>query len=131
MERNLAHVTLLVNDYDKAIDFYVGKLKFILVEDTMVSETKRWVRISPSVREQCTILLAKANSNEQLNVVGKQTADKVAFFLYTDNVDKEYQNAIDNNISIIKQPQDLPHGKVMVIADLYGNLWDVIEPNVR
>lgn len=130
MERHLAHITLLVDDYDKAIEFYVGKLKFLLLEDTKMSDAKRWVRVAPTINHQCSILLVKANSNEQLNVVGKQTADKVAFFLYTNDINEEYQNAKAHDIVIVKHPQELPHGKVMVIADLYGNLWDIIQPNV-
>lgn len=128
MNRFLAHLTILVNDYDEAIDFYVGKLGFRLVEDSVLSEAKRWVLVSPSDSEGCCLLLAKAANDNQLARVGDQAGGRVFLFLYTDNFQRDYQNLIDKNITIVREPVTEMYGRVAVFKDLYGNLWDLIEP---
>jgi catechol 2,3-dioxygenase-like lactoylglutathione lyase family enzyme len=128
MKRFLAHIALLVRDYDEAIEFYVGKLGFILIEDTILSETKRWVLVAPSESSQCGLLLAKAASPEQLKQVGDQSAGRVFLFLNTDTFQSDYQNLIDQHITIEREPVIESYGKVVVFSDLYGNLWDLIEP---
>lgn len=128
MNQTIAHITLLVKDYDKAIEFYTRKLHFSLVEDTRLSETKRWVRVAPPGTAGCCLLLAKADNEVQINQVGNQAGGRVFLFLNTDNFARDYQSLLDNNISIIRQPVKESYGTVTVFADLYGNLWDLIEP---
>lgn len=127
--RRIAHIALLVIDYDQAIDFYVNKLGFILVEDTPLSETKRWVLISPGSAGQCNLLLAKASTPAQQQQVGYQSGGRVFLFLYTDDFERDYQMLIDNNINIVRRPTNEIYGRVAVFEDLYGNLWDLIQPS--
>jgi len=93
-----------------------------------LSSTKRWVRIAPSGSSECCLLLAKAASEEQLSRVGNQTGGRVFLFLYTDDFSRDYQNLLEQNIRIVSEPRVESYGKVVVFADLYGNLWDLIEP---
>lgn len=130
MKQYLAHIALVVNDYDEAIAFYTQKLHFSLVEDTPLSETKRWVLVAPPGSDGCNILLAKAASEEQKSRVGNQTGGRVFLFLYTDNFARDYQNLLENQIKIVRQPSAEPYGTVAVFEDLYGNLWDLIQPSV-
>jgi catechol 2,3-dioxygenase-like lactoylglutathione lyase family enzyme len=127
-KQTLAHIAIVVDDYDKAIRFYAEKLKFKLVEDTKLSETKRWVLVSPS-GGGCNLLLAKAASEEQHTRVGNQTGGRVFLFLYTDDFNSDYQNLIANDIKIVREPSVDEYGTVAVFADIFGNLWDLIEPN--
>ncbi|PHS53462.1 MAG: hypothetical protein COB01_03895 [Lutibacter sp.] len=129
MSKKIAQVTLLVKNYDEAIDFYVNKLKFDLVEDSMLDKNKRWVLVSPNVENSCSLLLAEASNEIQNNAIGKQSGGRVFLFLHTDNFKKEYQNLLNNNIKIVREPIDEPYGTVAVFEDLYGNLWDLIQPN--
>ena len=128
MNRRIAHITLVVKDYDEAIDFYVNKLKFKLIEDTVLDQDKRWVLVSPNNEGGSNLLLAEASGNAQENAIGNQSGGRVFLFLYTDNFKGEFQNLIDNNINIVRQPVEQPYGTVAVFEDLYGNLWDLIEP---
>ena len=128
MKQRLAHVAIVVNDYDEAIKFYTEKLHFDLIEDTQLSETKRWVLVRPKGGDSCCLLLAKAASAEQLSHVGNQTGGRVFLFLHTDNFERDYQNLLEHKIEIVRQPQREEYGTVAVFKDLYGNLWDMIEP---
>lgn len=128
MKQRIAHISLLVDDYDRAIEFYTKKLNFELLEDTALSESKRWVLIAPKGSTECSLLLAKASTDEQKSRIGNQTGGRVFLFLYTDNFDRDYKNLIDKNIKIIREPSNEPYGKVAVFEDLYGNHWDMIEP---
>ena len=128
MNQKLAHIAIVVNDYDEAIKFYTEKLHFDLVEDTRLSETKRWVLVRPKGGDSCCLLLAKAASEEQLSRVGNQTGGRVFLFLHTDNFERDYQNLLEHQIEIVRQPQSEEYGTVAVFKDLYGNLWDMIEP---
>jgi len=128
MNRKIAHVTLVIRDYDEAIDFYVNKLKFNLVEDTVLDQSKRWVLVSPNSEYSCSLLLAKATGNNQEKAIGNQSGGRVFLFLNTDNFKRDFQNLIDNNIKIVREPKEEPYGIVAVFEDLYGNLWDLIEP---
>jgi catechol 2,3-dioxygenase-like lactoylglutathione lyase family enzyme len=130
MKQRIAHIALVVNDYDEAIDFYTQKLHFTLVEDTVLSETKRWVVVAPMGSPECSLLLAKAATEEQRSRVGNQTGGRVFLFLHTDDFKRDYQNLLDKKIKIIREPSVEPYGTVAVFADLYGNLWDLIEPSV-
>jgi catechol 2,3-dioxygenase-like lactoylglutathione lyase family enzyme len=127
MKQQLFQLSLLVHDYDEAIDFYTQKLKFDLLEDTILSIEKRWVRIAPKGSEM-SLLLAKASNDEQKKHVGNQTGGRVFLFLHTDNLDRDCQNLIEQEIKIVRMPSEEVFGKVLVFADLYGNLWDLIEP---
>ena len=129
MKQQLAQIALVVKDYDEAISFYTQKLGFILLEDTVMSETKRWVVISPSGHDNgCRLLLAKAANNEQLSRVGNQTGGRVFLFLYTDDLQRDYKEMSNKGIEFVRQPTKEPYGIVAVFKDLYGNLWDFIEP---
>jgi quinol monooxygenase YgiN/predicted enzyme related to lactoylglutathione lyase len=127
MENHINQITLVVKDYDEAIAFYTQKLHFDLIEDTVLSETKRWVVVAPK-NSQCRLLLAKAANEEQVKSVGNQTGGRVFLFLNTDNLERERQNLIDNKVNIVRESKQENYGKVLVFEDLYGNLWDLIEP---
>ena len=127
--QQIAHITLLVNDYDEAIEFYTTKLQFRVVEDKKMSETKRWVLIAPPGSTGTSLLLTKATTDIQRNLVGNQAGGKVCMFLFTDNISEDYQNLLHHEVEIIEQPEVKQHGKVLIFADLYGNRYDLIEPN--
>ena len=118
----------MVRDYDEAIDFYTQKLHFTLLEDTVMSSTKRWVRIAPPGSTGCGLLLAKATNEEQQKSIGFQTGGRVFLFLHTDNFERDYQNLLHHDIKIVKPMSHQVYGTVAVFEDLYGNLWDLIEP---
>lgn len=127
MNQNITHISLLVDDYDKAIEFYVKKLNFTLIEDTIISNNKRWVLVRPKGATECSILFAKAVNDEQKSRIGNQTGGRVFLFLNTDNFNRDYQNLIDNHIKILREPSFEDYGTVVVFEDLYGNQWDLIE----
>jgi len=129
MNQRLAHIAIVVNDYDEAIKFYTKKLHFDLVENTQLSETKRWVLVKPKGQDGCCLLLAKAASEEQQSRIGNQTGGRVFLFLHTDDFERDFQNLLDNQIEIVRQPSKEEYGTVAVFKDLYGNLWDMIGPN--
>ena len=128
MKQSIAQISLLVADYDEAIAFYTQKLHFTLVEDTQMSETKRWVVIAPPGSSSCRLLLAKAANEEQQSRIGAQTGGRIFLFLHTDDLDRDYQNLLQQGVTIVRKPSIEAYGKVLVFADLYGNLWDLIEP---
>ena len=128
MNQSLAHIALVVNDYDEAIKFYTQTLHFVLLEDKVMSPTKRWVIIAPQGSTGTSILLAKASNEEQQNRLGNQTGGRVFLFLYTDDIKRDYQNLVEKKVTIVEELTIKPHGTVLVFADLYGNLWDLIEP---
>jgi catechol 2,3-dioxygenase-like lactoylglutathione lyase family enzyme len=127
MRQYIARIMLLVDDYDRAIQFYTNALGFQLVEDTVLSETKRWVVVAPQGVSECALLLAKAATDEQRHTIGKQGGGRVFLFLYTDDWQREYNHYQAHNVRIVREPQHEAYGTVFVIADLYGNLWDVIQ----
>ena len=129
MKQHIAHIALVVADYDEAIHFYTEKLGFRLVEDTPLSDTKRWVIISPPGSDGCQLLLAKAATKEQQSRVGNQTGGRVFLFLYTDDFWRDYNEMFNKGISFVREPVTEPYGTVAVFEDLYGNLWDLIEPS--
>jgi catechol 2,3-dioxygenase-like lactoylglutathione lyase family enzyme len=127
MSQQIAQVALVVSDYDEAISFYTEKLRFTLIEDTIISESKRWVVVAPpGGANSCKLLLAKAANEEQQSKVGNQTGGRVFLFLHTNSFDSDYQNLLTHKITIVRGPLEEPYGKVVVFADLYGNLWDMI-----
>ena len=130
MNQRLGQISLLVKDYDEAIEYYTRILDFELIEDTQLSESKRWVVIKPKGKEAgCQILLAKASTNEQINCIGNQTGGRVFLFLYTDDFMRDYNNYTNRGVEFIRPIQHEPYGTVSVFKDIYGNLWDLIESN--
>ena len=127
MKQSIIHISLLVKDYDEAIDFYVNKLSFTLIEDTSLSDSKRWVLVQPPGSSGCCLLLAKAANEEQVLSVGNQSGGRVFLFLGTDNFEESYTNMLANGISFVRDPVIESYGTVAVFQDLYGNLWDLIE----
>ncbi len=126
MKQSLAHIAIVVKDYDEAITFYTTQLGFKLIEDTILSETKRWVLVAPKNSDGCQLLLAKAANEEQASRVGNQTGGRVFLFLYTDDFWSDYNDYTAKGIEFVRQPTKEEYGTVAVFKDLYGNLWDLI-----
>jgi quinol monooxygenase YgiN/catechol 2,3-dioxygenase-like lactoylglutathione lyase family enzyme len=129
MRQKLTHIAIVVDDYDKAINFYTQKLHFTLTADTVLTDTKRWVLVTPKGAKECSLLLAKGVNEEQKSRIGNQTGGRVFLFLHTYNFKQDYQNLLDNQIKIVREPSIETYGTVAVFEDIYGNLWDLIEPN--
>lgn len=127
MKQSLVHVAIVVDNYDSAIDHYTRQWGFDLTEDTQISETKRWVLVTPP-GSACSLLLAQASTEEQRLHIGNQTGGRVFLFLHTDNFDRDYARLLEQNIEIVREASLEPHGKVAVLKDGYGNLWDLIQP---
>ena len=128
MIQSIVHISLVVNDYDEAIDFYTKKLKFNLIEDTYQPEQdKRWVVVSPPGSNGTAILLAKASKEEQISFIGNQTGGRVFLFLGTDDFWRDYNDMVAKGIEFVREPQEQDYGTVAVFKDLYGNLWDLLQ----
>ena len=127
MKQQIGSVTFLVKDYDEAIEYFVNKLQFDLIEDSQLNETKRWVVVSPKGSSGTSLLLAKAATEEQERSVGNQTGGRVAFFLHTDNFNRDYDRMMDKGVNFLESPREEKFGKVVIFQDLYGNKWDFIE----
>ena len=130
MKQNLALIALVVDDYDEAIHYYTSVLKFKLIEDTVMSETKRWVVIAPEGSNGTSLLLAKASTEEQKSRIGNQTGGRVFLFLHTDDIRRDYDFLKSKNVKFVREMTDESWGTVAVFADKYGNLWDLIQPKV-
>ncbi len=128
MNQKISHISILVDDYDKAIEFYTKNLNFVLLEDTIIDTTKRWVKIAPNKNSKFSLLLAKASNQLQKARIGNQTGGRVFLFLNTNEFEKDYENLKNRNVKIIREPKIESYGKVLVFEDCYGNLWDLIEP---
>lgn len=130
MNQSLGLVSLLVRDYDEALEFFLGRLGFSLVEDVYVPEqSKRWVVVSPPGARESRLLLAKASSPEQESRVGAQTGGRVFLFLYTDNVWRDYERYKAKGVAFVRPPKQERYGTVAVFTDLYGNMWDLLQLN--
>jgi len=130
LRQSIAHVTLVVRDYDEAIEFYTKKLNFELLKDEYQPEqNKRWVMVAPPGSHGTTLLLAKAAGSEQERFIGNQTGGRVFLFLETDDFWRDYKRMRANEIRFVREPQKHDYGTVAVFADLYGNLWDLLELN--
>jgi len=127
MKQSIAHIALVVDDYDEAIKFYTEKLNFTLLEDTPQSETKRWVLVAPKGAEECCLLLAKGVGEEQRSRIGNQTGGRVFLFLKTDDFWRDYEEMRRKDINFVREPKTEVYGTVAVFEDLYGNLWDLVE----
>ncbi len=128
MRQHLACIALVVDDYDDAIRFYTEMLNFVLLEDTRLSDTKRWVRVAPPDSDACALLLARADDDLQRSCVGNQTGGRVFLFLHTDDFWRDYHAMTAKGIEFVRPPAQEAYGTVAVFKDLYGNLWDLIEP---
>jgi catechol 2,3-dioxygenase-like lactoylglutathione lyase family enzyme len=128
MKQSIAHVALVVRDYDEAIVFYTRKLHFMLVEDTyQPDQDKRWVVVAPPGSTGTTLLLARASKPEQEAFIGNQTGGRVFLFLQTDDFWRDYNEMVSLGIEFVREPKVESYGTVAVFRDLYGNLWDLIE----
>lgn len=129
MKQAIAHVALVVRDYDEAIEFYTQKLHFTLVEDTYQPEQdKRWVVVAPPGSSGATLLLARASKPEQIAFIGNQAGGRVFLFLHTEDFWRDYNAMTAAGIQFVRPPKEESYGVVAVFVDLYGNLWDLIEP---
>ncbi|MCU0424449.1 MAG: VOC family protein [Candidatus Kapabacteria bacterium] len=131
MNQAITALTLVVRDYDEAIRYYTDVLGFALLEDTPLSSEKRWVRVAPqntSGKAGASILLAKATNERQEAAIGNQTGGRVFLFLHTDNFWRDYEAYRSRNVRFTEEPRKEEYGTVVVFKDLYGNLWDLVEP---
>lgn len=131
MKQYIAHMALVVADYDEAIAFYTQQLNFTLVEDTVLSDHKRWVLVAPPGAKESCLLLAKAADEEQQSRIGNQTGGRVFLFLYTDDFKRDYEQMKARGVVFVREPVTEAYGTVAVFKDLYGNLWDLLEPAAR
>ncbi|MCU0334394.1 MAG: VOC family protein [Chitinophagaceae bacterium] len=128
MSKQLVMLSLLVADYDEAISWYQRVLNFELLEDTVLSPTKRWVVMAPPGGAGARLLLAKAATEQQQACIGNQTGGRVFLFLHTQQFWADYEHLQAAQVQIVRPPSEEPYGTVLVFADLYGNLWDLIQP---
>ncbi len=127
MARSLAHVALIVRDYDEAIAWFTGKLGFTLIADEHQPEQdKRWVLVAPP-GSGCSLLLARASTPEQSKFIGNQAGGRVFLFLETDDFERDHEAMAAAGIRFVREPKRAPYGTVAVFEDLYGNLWDLVQ----
>jgi len=127
MTQTLDHVALVVREYDEALAFFTGTLNFRVVEDTRLSEDKRWVLIAPLGSRGTSLLLARAATPEQESRIGNQTGGRVFLFLHTDDFWRDYNEMIARKVKFIRPPSEEAYGTVAVFEDLYGNQWDLLQ----
>lgn len=128
MKQSIGYIALVVQDYDEAIDFYVGKLGFTLIEDKHVeAQNKRWVLVAPPGATESRLLLARAVGAEQSTRIGNQTGGRVFLFLHTDDFWRDYKAYEDKGVVFVREPKEEEYGTVAVFKDLYGNLWDLLQ----
>lgn len=130
MQQSIAHIALVVRDYDEALAFYVGKLGFRLVEDRYQPEQdKRWVVVSPPGAAGTSLLLARASNPAQAAFIGNQAGGRVFLFLQTDDFRRDYERMVAAGVNFVRPPSEEPYGTVAVFEDLYGTRWDLLEYN--
>jgi catechol 2,3-dioxygenase-like lactoylglutathione lyase family enzyme len=128
MQQSIAHVALIVRDYDEALAFYVGKLGFRLVADEdRTDQNKRWVLVSPPGSNGTALLLARASTPEQAAFIGNQSGGRVFLFLKTDDFRRDYERMLAAGVRFVRPPSDEAYGTVAVFEDLYGNRWDLLQ----
>jgi catechol 2,3-dioxygenase-like lactoylglutathione lyase family enzyme len=127
MKQSIGAVTLVVPDYDVAIAFYTQKLGFELIDDTRLSDTKRWVLVAPKGSTETRLLLAKADGKDQQAAIGNQTGGRVFLFLNTDDFDRDHKTMLAAGVTFLENPRTEAYGKVAVFKDPFGNQWDLIE----
>lgn len=128
MNQKIATLSLLVAEYDEAIEFYCTRLGFTLLEDTPLGAGKRWVVVAPKGEAGARLLLARADGQEQRAAIGRQAGGRVMLFLETDNFARDHAAMTAKGVTFLEAPRHEPYGTVAVFADLYGNKWDLIEP---
>jgi catechol 2,3-dioxygenase-like lactoylglutathione lyase family enzyme len=130
MKQSIGQIAIVVREYDEAIAFYVGILGFTLIEDTYIPEQdKRWVIVAPPNSTETRLLLAKASDAEQASRIGNQTGGRVFLFLFTDDFWRDYNSYRAKGVQFVREPKVEPYGTVAVFEDIYGNMWDLIQPN--
>lgn len=130
IRQRIAHVALVVREYDEAIDFFTKTLNFDLVEDTYIpDQDKRWVLVAPPNSDGTMLLLARASTEDQRASIGNQTGGRVFLFLYENDFWRDYQQMVDRGVAFVRKPKSMPYGIVAVFIDLYGNQWDLLQPN--
>jgi uncharacterized glyoxalase superfamily protein PhnB len=128
MSKTVASLTFLVREYDEAIKYFTEALRFTLIEDKSLDEQKRWVLVAPPGSKGATILLAKADTPEEINHIGNQTGGRVFLFLHTSDFWEDYNIMASHGVRFAERPRQEPYGQVVVFLDLYGNKWDLIQP---
>lgn len=131
MHQRIAHIALVVDDYDEAIAFYTSRLDFELLEDTPLGKEKRWVVVAPPGAKECTLLLARADGPRQSAAVGNQSGGRVFLFLFTDDFWRDYEKFVARDIKFVRPPTVYDYGTVAVFEDLYGNMWDLLQPTEK
>lgn len=132
MQQRIAQIALVVRDYDEAIEFYTQKLNFRVVEDTYLpAEEKRWVVVAPPGAKECHLLLAKAANDEQAKAIGNQSGGRVFLLLFTDDFWRDYESMKQKGVRFVRPPKEEEYGTVAVFEDLYGNLWDLLQPTEK
>jgi|CZKD01.1.fsa_nt_gi catechol 2,3-dioxygenase-like lactoylglutathione lyase family enzyme len=127
MTQKLGYISLIVREYNEAINFYTQSLGFQLIEDTDLGDGKRWVRVRPQGSTGTDLLLAKAVNPEQASRIGKQTGGRVFLFLHTDDFWRDYRAMTERGVKFVRPPSEESYGTVAVFEDLYGNKWDLLE----
>lgn len=130
MQQYLGAVTFLVKEYDEAIDYFVGKLRFKLTEDEDMGNDKRWVKILPTGSAQCQLLLARAVNPAQEACIGNQSGDRVFLFLHSDDFWRDYHFMKAQGVTFLEEPREESYATVVVFRDLYGNKWDLLQPKI-
>ena len=128
MPQSIAHLTLLVRNYDEALEFYTRKLGFALLQDTPLPGNKRWLLVAPPDSRGAALLLAEADTPEQSLAIGNQTGGRVFLFLHTGDFWRDYKAYQSRGVRFLESPREEPYGTVAVFEDLYGNKWDLLQP---
>lgn len=127
MKQTLGHLALVGRDYDEALEFFTRTLNFTVVENTRMSDTKRWVLVAPPGSQGTSLLLAQAATPEQTSRIGNQTGGRVFLFLHTDDFWRDFNEMIARKVKFVRPPSEESYGTVAVFEDLYGNLWDLLQ----
>ena len=128
MKQAIGAVSILVRDYDEAVEFYTRALRFEVVEDTPLGGGRRWIVLRPPGSRESRVLLAKARNGEEARAVGRQAGGRVFLFLHTDDFGRDYRWMRRRGVRFMEAPRDEDYGTVAVFEDLYGNKWDLLMP---
>lgn len=129
MPSSISTATLVVKDYDEAIQFFTKCLRFTIMEDIPIETGKRWVVVAPPVGKGAALLLGKAIGADQEARIGDQTGGRVFLFLRTDDFWGDYTHMKANGVRFSEAPREELYGTVVVFLDLYGNKWDLVQPS--
>ncbi|HWY08047.1 MAG TPA: VOC family protein [Candidatus Acidoferrales bacterium] len=128
MSQSITHLTLLVRNYDEALQFFTQKLSFRLIQDTPLPDNKRWLLVAPPDSRGAALLLAEADTPEQSLAIGNQSGGRVFLFLHTDDFWRDYKAYQSRGVRFLESPREESYGTVAVFEDLYGNKWDLLQP---